>query len=320
MTLSPQGGAGADGTDAVALDALTKTFGTHRAVDGLTFTVPAGSIFGLLGRNGAGKTTTIRMIMDILHPDTGTIRVLEQPLGEAVKDRIGYLPEERGLYQKMTVADMLEFHGSIKGLAAAEARRRGLTWLDRLELGAWADRKVEDLSKGMQQKAQFIAAILHGPDLLILDEPFSGMDPVNQEVLKDLILEINRSGCTVIFSTHQMDSAEKMCHEIALIDRGRAVLAGPIASIKSRFGTNSVQIEFEGDGAFLAGLPGVESAHLGGQKAEIRLAQGADPQAILRGAVDRLKIRHFSVVSPTLHSIFIQQVGRERPEEATIDA
>ncbi len=302
----------------LSVQQVVKTFGEVRAVDGVSFDVAPGEIVGFLGPNGAGKTTTLRVILEIIRPDAG--RVAWNGAASIDRKRIGYLPEERGLYQKMTVADMLEFHGSIKGLAAAEARRRGLTWLDRLELGAWADRKVEDLSKGMQQKAQFIAAILHGPDLLILDEPFSGMDPVNQEVLKDLILEINRSGCSVIFSTHQMDSAEKMCHEIALIDRGRAVLAGPIASIKSRFGTNSVQIEFEGDGAFLAGLPGVESAHLGGQKAEIRLAQGADPQAILRGAVDRLKIRHFSVVSPTLHSIFIQQVGRERPEEATIDA
>jgi len=299
-------------TTAVSLANLTKTFGEHRAVDGLSFDVPAGSIFGLLGRNGAGKTTTIRMIMDILRPDTGTVTILGSADALAVKDRIGYLPEERGLYPKMKLTDMLEFAGSIKGMAVADARRAGAQWLDRLELGAWKDKKVEDLSKGMQQKVQFISAIMNKPDLLILDEPFSGMDPVNQEVFKDLILELNRTGCTIIFSTHVMESAEKLCREIALINHGRAVLHGPIAEIKKKFGTNTVQLEFDGDGSFLDGLPGVEKVHHGGHSAEIRLAQGADHQAILKAAVGRLVIRHFSVVSPTLHSIFIQQVGLEQ--------
>jgi len=300
-------------TTAVSLVNLTKTFGEHRAVDGLSFDVPAGSIFGLLGRNGAGKTTTIRMIMDILRPDSGTVAILGGAAGgDVLKDRVGYLPEERGLYPKMKLADMLEFAGSIKGLAVPEARRRGIAWLDRLELGPWKDKKVEDLSKGMQQKVQFIGAIMSKPDLLILDEPFSGMDPVNQEIFKDLILELNREGCTIIFSTHVMDSAEKLCREIALINHGQAVLKGTIGEIKKKFGTNTVALEFDGDGSFLGGLPGVEKVHHGGQTAEVRLAQGADTQALLRAAMQKLVIRHFSVVTPTLHSIFIQQVGSEQ--------
>ena len=299
-------------TSAVSLANLTKTFGEHRAVDGLSLEVPAGSIFGLLGRNGAGKTTTIRMIMDILRPDTGTVAILGSTDRIAVKDRVGYLPEELGLYQKMKLIDMLEFAGSIKGLPIQESRKRGGEWLERLELGAWKDKKVEDLSKGMQQKVQFIAAIMSKPEVLILDEPFSGMDPVNQEMFKDLILEMNRSGCTVIFSTHVMDSAEKICREIALINHGKAVLHGPISEIKKKFGTNTVQLEYDGDGSFLDGLPGVEKVHHGGQSAEIRLAKGADAQVILKAVVGRLIVRHFSIVSPTLHSIFIQQVGMEQ--------
>lgn len=296
---------------AIALENLTKTFGQHRAVDGLSVNVAAGTIFGLLGRNGAGKTTTIRMIMDILRPDSGTVRVLGREPGADTKDRIGYLPEERGLYPKMKIMDMLEFQGAIKGLSLQEARRRGSTWMDRMELGEWKGKKVEDLSKGMQQKVQFISAVMTEPEVLILDEPFSGMDPVNQEVFKDLILELNRSGSTIVFSTHVMESAEKLCHQIALIERGRAVLNGPLSRIKEQFGTNSIQMAFSGDGFFLRELPGVEKVHDNGQQMEIRLRPGADPQAILGAAVGRLTIRHFSIVSPTLHSIFIQQVGRE---------
>ena len=221
---------------AVSLSGLVKTFKEHRAVDGLSFEVPAGEIFGLLGRNGAGKTTTIRMIMDIIRPDSGRIRVLGQDMHDGLKDRIGYLPEERGLYPKMKIQEVLIFQGSIQGLTRADARSRVGGWLERLELGKWADKKVEDLSKGMQQKLQFIAAVIAEPELLILDEPFSGMDPVNQELFKDLILELNRKGCTIIFSTHVMDSAERLCQEIALIDKGRAVLNGTVRSIKQQFG------------------------------------------------------------------------------------
>jgi ABC-2 type transport system ATP-binding protein len=300
---------------AIGLVDLSKTFGDHRAVDGLSFDVPAGSIFGLLGRNGAGKTTTIRMIMDIIRPDTGEVRVLGRPMGNGLKERIGYLPEERGLYPKMKVLDMLVFQASIKGLALREARRRADRWLDQVELGDWKTKKVEELSKGMQQKVQFAASVIHEPELLILDEPFAGMDPVNQNLFKDLILERNRAGCTVVFSTHVMDSAEKLCREIALIDHGRVVLNGSLGSIKKKFGDNAIQLEYEGDGAFLGSLPEVAQLDDYGRYVEIRLAPEARPQQLLDSVVGRVRLSRFEVVTPTLHNIFIQQVGQEATDE-----
>jgi len=296
---------------AISLKQVVKAFGEHRAVDGLSFDVPTGVIFGLLGRNGAGKTTTIRMMLDIIRPDTGQVEVLGRTTADGTKDRIGYLPEERGLYPKMKVREMLAFQGAIKGLAHTEGLRRADDWLDRLELGSWRDKKVEELSKGMAQKVQFIAAVLAEPELLILDEPFSGMDPVNQDVFKDLILEMNRAGSTVVFSTHVMESAERLCHEIALIDKGRTVLHGSITSIKERFGKNALRLEFEGDGAFLAELPVVEHFNDYGQHVELQLLQGADEQEVLRAAVGRLRLRRFEIVAPSLHNIFVQQVGGE---------
>ncbi len=295
----------------ISLRRLVKSFGSHRAVDRLSLEVPTGSIFGLLGRNGAGKTTTLRMIMDILRPDEGEVRVMGRPMSGETKDRIGYLPEERGLYPKMKVIEMLEFQGLIKGLARSDTRQRASDWLDRLELGEWKQRKVEELSKGMQQKVQLAAALLAQPDLLVLDEPFSGMDPINQNLFKDLILELNRSGTTVILSTHVMHSAEQLCHEIAVIDHGRVVLAGPLASIRERFGKNSVQLEFDGDGSFLKGLPGVVQVDDYGQYVEIGLESGAQPQRLLEAATQRLRVRRFEVMVPTLHNIFLQEVGRD---------
>jgi ABC-2 type transport system ATP-binding protein len=300
---------------AVSLNDIHKTFGTHRAVDGLSFEIPRGAVFGLLGRNGAGKTTTIRMILDIIRPDTGSIEILGRPMDATVKDRIGYLPEERGLYPKMKVLDMLEFFGSVKGLKPAEARRRALPWLERLELGAWKDKKVEDLSKGMQQKAQFISTVLNDPEVLILDEPFSGMDPVNQEIFRDILQEIGRKGTTLIFSTHVMDSAERLCNQIALIDKGRAVLSGSLSSIKEKFGANTVQLVFDGDGAFLASIPGVAHVHRYERFVEIDLAEGHSPQRLLEAAAGRLQVHRFEVMEPTLHNIFIEQVGGS-PEDA----
>ncbi len=296
---------------AVSLRGVTKAFGDFRAVDGIDLEVPSGDVFGLLGPNGAGKTTTIRMIMDILRPDTGEVRVLGEKITDGLKNRIGYLPEERGLYRKMKVAEMLEFTGAIKGMSPAAARKAGLLWLDRLELGAWKDKKVEELSKGMQQKAQFVSAVLMKPELLILDEPFSGMDPVNQDLFKDVIVELNRSGTTILFSTHQMDTAEKLCKRIALIDRGKVAETGLLTEVKARYGKNSVLVEFEGDGAFLGSLPGVARVDDYGQYQEIRLVDGADPQELLRASVGRLRIRRFEIVSPTLHNIFIERVGGE---------
>ncbi len=296
---------------AVTLNDIRKTFGTHRAVDGLSFEIPRGTVFGLLGRNGAGKSTTIRMIMDIIRPDSGSIEILGRPMDGLIKDRLGYLPEERGLYPKMKVLDMLEFFGSVKGLKPAEARRRGLPWLERLELAEWKDKKVEELSKGMQQKAQFITTILNEPDVLILDEPFSGMDPVNQEIFRNLLLEITQSGTTLIFSTHVMESAERLCNQIALIDHGRAVLSGSLASIKRKFGSNTVQLEFDGDGRFLETLPGVAKVHRSKRFVEVNMNDGEDPQGVLEAAAGRLAVRRFEVMEPTLHNIFIDQVGPE---------
>jgi ABC-2 type transport system ATP-binding protein len=294
---------------AVSLQGLVKTFGTHRAVDGISLEIPSGIIFGLIGPNGAGKTTTIRMILDILRPDSGSVRIFGQPAGDLVKDRIGYLPEERGLYRKTKVLDMLAYQGSLRGASPAEARREASAWLDRLQLSDWKTHKVEDLSKGMQQKVQFIGAILGKPDLLILDEPFSGLDPVNQNIFKDLMLELNRGGATIIFSTHQMETAEKLCKEIGLLNRGSLVLGGPLGQVKARFGKNSVLVEFDGDGTFLAGLPGVARVDDYGRYQEVRLADGADPQSLLRAAVGRVTLRRFEIVEPTLHNIFLEQVG-----------
>jgi len=209
---------------------------------------------------------------------------------------------------------MLEFQGSIKGMAPGEARSRAATWLERMELGDWKEKKVEELSKGMQQKVQFIAAVLHEPELLILDEPFSGMDPVNQDLIKDRILEINRAGCSVIFSTHVMDSAERLCREIALIDDGKVVVDGALSTIKHGFGDNSLRLEYEGDGSFLAELPQVQRIDDYGQYVEIQLTSGDEAQQLLEAAVDRLRIRRFEIVAPTLHNIFIQLVGHRETD------
>ena len=294
---------------AVSLRNLVKTFAKHRAVDGISLEIPRGIIFGLIGPNGAGKTTTIRMILDIFRPDSGEVQVLGVPAGEQVKDRVGYLPEERGLYRKTKVLEMLEYQGSLRGASPSAARKEAAVWLERLELGEWKTRKVEDLSKGMQQKVQFIGAVMGKPDLLILDEPFSGLDPVNQNVLKELMLELNRQGSTIIFSTHQMDTAEKLCRELALINQGRIVLSGTLSQIKSRFGKNSVMVEFDGDGSFLHSLPGVARVDDYGQYREVRMQNGADPQALLKATVERVAVRRFEIMEPTLHNIFIEQVG-----------
>jgi ABC-2 type transport system ATP-binding protein len=288
---------------------VVKEFDGFRAVDGITLDIPAGGIFGLLGPNGAGKSTTIRMIMDIIRPDSGTITVMGKSSRENIRNHVGYLPEERGLYKKMKVLDMLEFLGTLTGSSPGDARRESQGWLERLEIADWAERKIEELSKGMQQKIQFAAAVLGKPKVLILDEPFSGMDPVNQNTFKDAILEINRGGTTIIFSTHQMETAERLCKEIALINKGKLVLSGPLAKVKEGFGKNSLLIEYEGDGAFLEGLPGVARVDAYGSYSEMRLEAGADPQSIFRSVAGRLTVKKFEIVAPTLHNIFLEKVG-----------
>jgi ABC-2 type transport system ATP-binding protein len=302
---------------AVRVDHVTKRFAGHTAVHDLSLEVQSGGIFGLLGPNGAGKSTTIRMMMNILTPDEGTVTLFGLAgTGRDLAHRVGYLPEERGLYKKMKVLDHLIFLGEIRDLARPEARRRALAWLERLGLGDWTMRKVEDLSKGMQQKVQFIGALIHDPELVILDEPFSGLDPVNSKIMKDVVVEIARSGRTVLFSTHQMDQAEKMCDRVAIIARGEKVLDGNLAEIKASAGKRNVALAFHRDAAQAARV--LEDRRLvarvedHGTTAEAELAAGAGPDELLRALVaSGAGISRFEVVEPSLESIFISKVGIE---------
>ncbi len=293
----------------VDIQNIVKRYGDFTAVDRLSFSVPKGAIYGLLGPNGAGKSTTIRMMMRIMLPDEGQIRILGSDLSTVDLDRVGYLPEERGLYKKMKVGALLTFFGEIKGLERREAQRRARSWLERLDLADRALRPVEDLSKGMQQKVQVISTLLHEPELLILDEPFSGLDPVNAGVLKDIILEYHRRGHTIVFSTHQMDQVEKLCDQICLINRGRVVLSGTLRSVKQQYGHNGVTLRVAGDGSFLRDLPEVESLQDNGNELFLRLRDGAEPSRVLDAARARLEVTRFEVAEPSIHDIFIERVS-----------
>jgi ABC-2 type transport system ATP-binding protein len=288
---------------------VVKRYGDFAAVDHVSFSIARGTIHGLLGPNGAGKTTAIRMMMRIILPDEGTIRVLGQSFDAIDTDRIGYLPEERGLYKKMKILDLLTFFGQIKGMTRADARGKASQWLERLDLGAYAEKTAEDLSKGMQQKVQFIATVIHEPELIILDEPFSGLDPVNVNVLKDIILDYHARGHTVIFSTHMMDQVEKLCDTVCLIHRGRVVMDGRLTEVKRRYGRNGVTLRFSGDGAFLRGLPEVESMNDYGNEVFLRLREDANPSRVLAAAAGRIDIRKFEVAEPSVHDIFIELVS-----------
>jgi len=296
--------------DAVVFDGVTKRFDTLTAVDNLSLRIREGAVFGLLGPNGAGKTTSLRMIMQVLIPDEGSILVLGEPASERSQDRIGYLPEERGLYAKMKVRDHLRFLGALKGLSEGEAVKRAQAWLERLELADWADKKVQDLSKGMQQKVQFIATVIHKPALLILDEPFAGLDPVNASLIKDIMLELREKGSTIILSTHRMEQVEMMCDAICLINKGRNVLSGELRAIKQSYGKNTLRIEYSGDGDFLEATGLVEKVNHFGAVTEARLKPSADPQEILKAAVARdVRVSRFELVEPPLNDIFIEKVG-----------
>jgi ABC-2 type transport system ATP-binding protein len=294
---------------AVRLRNVSKSFGSHRAVDRLGFDVPRGSIFGFIGPNGSGKTTTLRMILHILHPDEGDIEVLGESRRRAANDRIGYLPEERGLYRKMTVRRVLAYYAGLKGMAARPARRAADDWLVRMDLADWSRKKVETLSKGMQQKVQFIATVLTRPELIILDEPFAGLDPVNLEVLREAILELRRGGATVVFSTHDMSKAEEMSDAICMIYRGRKVLDGTLAEIQAEYGADTLRLKVEGGRTALEGLPGVERVRDLGRVQEVRFR--GDAQELLRGLVGRVRVEHFEVRKPSLHDIFIRIAGPE---------
>ena len=287
---------------------VVKHYGKVKAVDGVSFEVAAGRITGLLGRNGAGKTTTLRMITGVLHPDRGRVELFGAGVG-AARDRLGYLPEERGLYRKMRVLDHLLFLAEIKGRSPAAMRAPAERWLRRFELWEKRDAKVEELSKGNQQKVQLAGALLFDPDLVVLDEPGSGLDPVNVVLVRRLLQELAAEGKAILLSTHQMGEAEKLCDEIVLVHEGKVVRAGSLADVKASGGRDAIQVEFEGDAEFLAGLPGVTSARIDTNRAELRLAPGADPQEILRAAVPRLRLLRFEVVAPSLEEVFLEAVG-----------
>ena len=292
---------------------LRKQYANVVAVDDVSLQVDSGKIFGLIGPNGAGKTTTIRMILNIISPDKGTVLFDGIRFNRSIQDRIGYLPEERVLYKKNKLLDTILYFAGLRGMAGVDTKRKALEWLRRFDLEAYAKRKVEELSKGNQQKAQFITSILHNPDYIVLDEPFSGLDPVNQIILKDILQELKQQGKAIIFSTHQMDSAEKLCDEICLINRGKIVLEGSLKEVKQKFGKNSVHVEFVGDGSFIRALPQVKNATVYENYAELQLNGTISSRELLSSISSKVEIRKFEFVEPSLNSIFLDVVGL--PEE-----
>jgi ABC-2 type transport system ATP-binding protein len=298
----------------LVLESVSKRFDNFTAVDSLTLHVPSGTMYGLLGPNGAGKTTTLRMIMNITLPDSGRIEILGQPMTEDLKEHIGYLPEERGLYPKMKVGETLLFFGEIKGMTSSDARAKSEYWLKRMDLSSWKERKLNELSKGMQQKIQFITTIMNDPDLLILDEPFAGLDPVNADLLKDIMLELKKQGRTIIFSTHRMEQVEKLCDNICLINKSKKVLDGSLREIKAGYGKNTVVVEFQGNDDFVRDERYVQGANNYGNYAELKLKPGANPQDLLRSMVDRTAITRFEVAEPSLNEIFKDVVGKSVQE------
>ncbi|MGH7680060.1 MAG: ABC transporter ATP-binding protein [Gemmatimonadaceae bacterium] len=300
-------------TDAVILENVRKKFGDFVAVDDISLRVPRGSIYGFLGPNGAGKTTTIRMMMSIFYPDAGRISILGEPNSELIKDRLGYLPEEKGLYKDMKTGELVTYFGRLKGMSRKEARAKAVDLLQRFGLGEWIEAKCKALSKGMGQKVQILATLLHEPELVILDEPFSGLDPVNTEVVRDLVLDLKRQGKTVIFSTHVMEQAEQICDHVVLINKGRVLLDGPITQVRST-GGSTVQLDYEGDGAVLRNLQGITRVNDAGKHAEFVLAPGHDSDDLLKQIVGKVKIRRFDNREASLHEIFVRSVGGDTHE------
>jgi ABC-2 type transport system ATP-binding protein len=302
-----------NGHPTVSIDNITKRFGDFTAVNQLSLAVYPGRIYGLLGPNGAGKTTTIRMIVNIMVPDSGRIKVFGQELTPSLQDRIGYLPEERGLYKKMKVGEQIKFFAALKNVEASEADRRIMRWLARLKLAEWKNRKAGELSKGMQQKVQFINSIVHEPDLLILDEPFSGLDPVNLELLKDVILELKASGKTIIFSTHQMEIAERICDDICLINGSRKVLEGSIREVKRGFGRHAIALRLLGGEEVLADQSLVNKIERHSDGMEVFLAAGASAQTLLKRLIGAgAQIERFEMIEPSLTNIFIDKVSESQ--------
>jgi len=291
------------------LDRINKSFGDFNAVSDLSLEVKPGRVFGLIGPNGAGKTTTIRMIVNITVPDSGRIELLGQSMTTSLQDRIGYLPEERGLYKRMKVGEQLRFFAELKNVTGADADNRINRWLTKLQLQDWKDKRTKDLSKGMQQKVQFITSVIHEPDLLILDEPFSGLDPVNVDLMKETILELKGSNKTIILSTHQMEIAEKLCDDVCMIHRSRKVLDGRLREIRRSFSLNAVAVRLEGADSFPDDRELIASVREVGDEFEVLLNPGANPQTLLKRLVDSgVVISRFELVEPSLHDIFIQKV------------
>jgi len=293
----------------LVLERVTKRFGGFTAVSDLSLQVRPGRVFGLIGPNGAGKTTTIRMIVNITLPDSGRIELFGQQMNTALQDRIGYLPEERGLYKKMKVGEQLRFFAELKDLRGQEADKRVNDWLKKLELSAWKDKRAKELSKGMQQKVQFITAVIHDPDLVILDEPFSGLDPVNVDLMKQTILEQKAAGKTIILSTHQMEIAEKLCDDVCMINRAHKVLDGRLREIRRSFSRNAVALQFAGGDGLLNDSTLIANVRQHDEEFEVLMAPGASPQALLKRLVDAgAVVTKFELVEPTLHDIFIEKV------------
>ena len=292
----------------VELAGVTKAYESKVAVRDLSLSIEAGQMFGLLGPNGAGKTSSIRMMMGITMPDSGTVKLFEKPFERTSLERVGYLPEERGLYKKMKVLEQLVFFGQLHGLSSSDAEKRATTWAKRLEIVESLPKKTEELSKGMQQKIQFIGSLLHDPGLIVMDEPFSGLDPVNAKLLEQTLLELKDEGRAIVFSTHRMDQVEKLCDSICLINKGQAVLSGRVREIKSRYERNHIIVEFEGSDEFLKS-PEIAKAQNFSGHAEIKLRPHGDAQKILREASVNAKIYRFEMVEPSLEEIFIETVG-----------
>jgi len=298
-----------DAKPTLVLEHVSKSFGEFAAVSDLSLQVRPGRVFGLIGPNGAGKTTTIRMIVNITVPDSGRVELFGQTMSTALQDRIGYLPEERGLYKRMKIGEQLRFFAELKDLRGAEAEKRIDAWLKKLDLSSWKEKRTKELSKGMQQKVQFITAVIHDPDLVILDEPFSGLDPVNVELMKETILEQKAAGKTIILSTHQMEIAEKLCDDVCMINRSRKVLDGKLREIRRSFSRNAVALQFQGGDGLLNDPALVANIRQHGDDTEVLLVPGASPQELLRRLVDaHVAVTKFELVEPSLHDIFIEKV------------
>jgi ABC-2 type transport system ATP-binding protein len=303
-------------TPALELRGISKRYGDFQAVKPLDLVVPRGATYGLLGPNGAGKTTTIRMILRILEPDAGTITILGERLSQRGLDRIGYLPEERGVYKRMRVRNLLAFFAELKGIRRRDALPRIETWLERLDLSAWSNARVQELSKGMQQKIQFIGTMLHDPEIVILDEPFSGLDPINQQVLREIIVDLKRQGRTIMFSTHIIESAERICDHVCIIARGAKIADGPIPDVKRAHGGESIAIRAEAGVAQvrdrIGRLPYVTHTRERGAELEVSLREGADPQELLVHLVrEGVRLHRFELTQPSLEQIFLERVGAD---------